>query len=110
MPGLDPEKIRQLQALKNKPKKRGGGGRKGKNSLDLSVRTLETWFNPQLRHRFYDDAGDKIICENPNCLDPRDKNKGVMTVEVDGHFMCRHCFLAGYRNEVSQSDQERLAV
>ena len=102
---LSAEKIAQLQALKNKPKVRRGG--RAKSAIDTSIRTLETWF--KLHHRFYDyETKEPLVCENPNCLDPRETGKGRMVVEVEGHYMCRYCFLGGY--VVENPAQEQLAV
>jgi hypothetical protein len=90
---LDPEKIKALIAKKNAPKRRGGGGGRKSSRVDDSVRTVETWF--ALHHRFYDDETREMLhCDNPNCQDPR--QKGIMVVEVNAHFMCRYCFLDGY--------------
>lgn len=87
---LDPEKIKQLMAIKNKPKRTGGRGGK---KVDLNVRTVATWF--ALQHRFYDyETSEQLKCANPNCVDPR--HKGIMVVDVNGTFMCRYCFLDGW--------------
>jgi hypothetical protein len=110
---LDPSKIKQLLAAKNKPKSKGGGRGKGKKKVDTSVRTYETWFS--LDHRFYDmttTPPTQLYCENPECLDPRkrDGKGGIMVVEVDSVFMCRYCFLDGWPNASQNPAQERLDV
>lgn len=104
---IDPDKLQRLLELKNKPKPRRGGGRK-KSGVDTSVRTYETWF--KLHTHVYDNAGEKLSCDNPNCLDPREDGKVKMIAEVDGVNMCRYCFLGGYGLEnPAQGTIEELA-
>lgn len=101
---LDPERIKQLLASKNKPKAKGGGRGKGKK-VDTSIRNVTTWF--ALDHLMTKD--DEILhCANPNCVDPREK--GIMVVEVDNTFMCRYCFLEGWRAPDNNPAQESLDV
>jgi hypothetical protein len=58
-------------------------------------RVIDTWFNLK-NHRIREEG-----CDNPDCLDPREEGtKGVnVVVEVKGVFMCRFCFLAGWKSD-----------
>lgn len=87
---LDPAKIKQLMAIKNRPKKTGGRGSK---KVDTSVRTYETWFSMQSM-LLHPETRESLKCENPNCVDPR--HTGIMCCEVNGVYMCRYCFLDGW--------------
>lgn len=55
-------------------------------------RIIDTWFNLK-NHRIREEG-----CDNPDCVDPRaEKTRGVNVVtEIQGKFMCRYCFLAGW--------------
>jgi hypothetical protein len=98
--GLTPE---QIQILLSKPAAAGRGkGRKPKNYIDTTQRTVMVWF--KLAHKLFDeDTQEPARCSNPNCQDTRAKQ---MVAEVDGIKMCRRCFLDGY-GKVSE-DQESL--
>lgn len=90
---LSNEQIAQLLAL---PKRRGGG-RRGKTGPDTTVRDYQTWF--KLAQKMIDeDTNELIHCENENCIDPRAKagQGGIVCAQVEGKFMCRHCFLDGW--------------
>jgi hypothetical protein len=87
---LDPEKIKQLLAKKNAPRRSGGGGRK---KADTSVRDYPTWFAVG-SHLYPNEDGSTRKCENPNCQDPR--QHGILLIDVDGTYMCRYCFLGGW--------------
>lgn len=105
---LDPEKIKQLQAIKNKPRSRAGGGpgrgrkRKGPDLTTIESRTYETWFDSstvRIQFQYEDDDGNVQMrrCTNPNCLDPRTPDKGgIMVVEINGEYCCRYCFIDGW--------------
>jgi len=96
---LDPEKIKHLMAVKNRPKVR----KTRRSGPDTNIRTVATWF--ALQHRFMDnDTGEMLKCENTNCQDPR--QKGIMVVEVNGTFMCRYCFLDGWKAD----NPEQVAI
>jgi hypothetical protein len=54
-------------------------------------RDIATWF--KLNQVFREEG-----CDNPDCADPRpadDKGREIVT-KVQGQFMCRHCYLAGW--------------
>jgi len=86
---LDPEKLKRLMELKNKPKVR----RTRKSGPDTSVRDMETWFKLST-HMMNNDTKELLKCENPNCVDPR--HKGILVAQVNGRWMCRYCFLDGW--------------
>jgi hypothetical protein len=88
---LDPSKIKALQALKNKPRSRAGGGPgrgRKKSKVDLTTiesRTYETWFDSstvRVLFQYEDEDGNVQMrrCSNPNCLDPRSPEKGGIMV------------------------------
>lgn len=95
---LDPELIKQLI---NKPKRTGGGGGKGKAKVDTSVRDHVTWF--KLVSKLLDeDTSEMLTCENPDC-----PGTGHMCTEINGHQMCRICFLEGW---LSNPDDSQLII
>jgi|SRR5215469_13548682 len=97
---LDPEKLKRLMAIKDKPKTRGG---RRKSGPDVNVRTYETWF--ALQHLMMNNETKELFkCENPDCQDPR--HKGILVVDVNGTKMCRFCFLDGWLLE----NPEQLVV
>jgi len=53
-------------------------------------RTHRVWFHnlPQIMGQ----------CSNPDCIDPRNLSQ-VHVAEVDGHLMCRFCFVAGWKDD-----------
>lgn len=108
MPGLSNEDIKKLLAVK--PKKTSGGVKSNKG-IDTSVRTFETWF--KLGHRLFDEnTGEPRGCDNPNCIDPRPSaaSKKQIVVEIaPNQFCCRFCFLDGWSQDNSNSDQLKLA-
>lgn len=103
---LTNEQIATLLAL---PKTRRGGKRKPAGP-DTSVRDYQTWF--KLAHSFLDDETNELLrCENESCLDPRalaGEGKGIVVTQVNGKWMCRHCFLAGWL--LDDPDQIEIAV
>lgn len=106
---LTNEQIATLLAL---PKRRGGGKRK--TGPDTSVRDYQTWF--KLAHSFLDEeagTGELLRCENESCLDPRalaGEGKGIVVTQVNGKWMCRHCFLAGWLLDDPDQAQIEIAV
>lgn len=52
----------------------------------VAVRDQDTWYF-KVDHTMGED------CENPECVDPRNKPR-IMTAVVNGKRMCRFCFLA----------------
>jgi hypothetical protein len=111
MTSLDKDFLNQLLEEDAKAPKRGGGGRaKADPTAD---RTLTTWFklphhicSSDCPHRT-DEAnptkpnGEGIgnACWNPNCVDPRDKNKdraAQIVFAVKGKPICRYCYIDGY--------------
>jgi|SRR5215471_7595082 len=97
---LDPDKIKYLQAIKNRPRKTTG---RGKKAVDTNVRDMETWFKLD-RRMMNNETKELFRCENPNCVDPR--QSGIMVSEVNGVFMCRYCFIDGWL--ASNPDQTTL--
>lgn len=91
---LDPEKIKRLMEVKNRPKPKRGGRKKG--GIDVSIRTEETWF--KLRTHFYNEQGERAECENSECVDPRPPERGKLVAEIEGTWMCRYCFLDGFKS------------
>lgn len=88
---LSNERIKELLALKNAPKK----GRSGKPKFDPNDRSFKAWF--ALQHQLYDhDTGDPTFCENPDCVDTRDKTHGQSVGDFNGTKICRFCFLEGW--------------
>jgi hypothetical protein len=91
---LTPEQIKEL--LSKATAKPRGAGRRPKNFIDTSDRTVVTWF--KLGHKLFDEeTGDRAECSNPNCPDTRHTK---MVANVDGIRMCRRCFLAGYSAKI----------
>jgi hypothetical protein len=100
---LDPEKIKQLLEKKNKPKARSIGAR-GKK-VDPTDRSYQAWFAYEIR--LINDK-EPVFCENPDCIDPREKNYGQPVVVVNGKNMCRFCFIEGWLLE--NANQQKIAV
>lgn len=67
--------------------------RKSKSGPDTSVRDYQTWF--KLAQKMIDDDNTLPECTNPNCPDKREY--GAIVATVNGHDMCRLCFLAGWQ-------------
>lgn len=89
---LTAEEVKALLALP--PKTRGG--RKSKNGIDTSERTVMVWF--KLAHKMFDEeTGELAHCQNENCQDTREHH---LVVSVNGFLMCRRCFLDGWKLEV----------
>jgi hypothetical protein len=85
---LSNEDILRLLA-KKQPVKTSRGKR-----IDTRVREVEVWF--ALQHKLFDEEKQEMVrCSNPDCQDPR--KRGQLVVDIDGVFMCRRCFLAGYK-------------
>ena len=96
---LDLDKIKALQAIKNKPKRRPTRKRKGPDLTTIESRTLETWFSLQHKFQAEDEEGNisMLRCESPDCRDPRNPEKGgIRVVEINGRHICRYCFLDGW--------------
>lgn len=90
---LSPEQIKALLAV---PEKKKSAGRKPKNYIDTSVRTIVTWF--KLHHKLMDlETYELSKCDNPNCTDTRERQAVAM---VNGKNMCRRCFLDGWLSEI----------
>lgn len=53
-------------------------------------RTYHNWF--------YETQHTYGQCENADCIDPRG-GESAMVAEINGHKMCRFCFLAGWNSE-----------
>lgn len=85
----------QLKALLALPKRAPRGTSKGPNT---AVRDVATWF--KLPHVMKENEdGTKPLCDNPDCIDPRSKERGQVLVELNDSSntrICRYCFLAGY--------------
>ena len=89
---LSKEKIAELMAKKNAPRKTGTGGRR---KFDINDRSYQAWF--AMEHRIYDrKTGDPAFCSNPDCADPRDKTYGQTIVFIGEKGVCRFCFLSGW--------------
>lgn len=97
----------ELAALLAKPaSKRGGGGRK--KAPQGSVRDVDTWF--KLPHILIDPtmpvgSANLPKCENPECIDPRPKERGQVVADVNAKLMCRYCFLDGWNTAQQQISQ-----
>jgi|SRR5215471_17741563 len=113
---LTPEQIKELYAKKAAQPKRGGAARK---PPDYNDRSYQAWF--KLEHT---DPEDKVMCSNPNCLDPQGHKwanppesaeqvvADVKTEESGIVTMCRYCFTIGWltKRESEKVAQERLEV
>ena len=94
-PGLSPDQIKALLAVPAKKPR-------SKKTIDDSVRDHKTWF--ALKPKIHDDNLVDFKCDNPNCLDTRpavvtamgNEIKKQYVVNVNGHNMCRYCFLDGW--------------
>ncbi len=103
---LDPEKIRELLAKKDQKKERKTGQRTSSGKrVDPNDRSYQAWFT--LNHMMIDhDTNEMLWCENPDCVDPRDKQYGQTVVEINGRKMCRFCFVEGWLQ--TNPNQEKL--
>ena|SRR5215831_17242513 len=92
---LDPEKIKELYAKKNRPRASSGTRTSSGKKIDPKDRSHQAWF--ALNHLLIDhETNDMVWCDNPNCVDPRDNKYGQTVVEVNGRKMCRFCFIDGW--------------
>lgn len=83
---LSEEEINKLLSLP----RRGGGKKK---ELDTSTRDYQTWFKLAIK-MVDENTQELILCENPDCTDPR--GQGIVVAKVNDKFMCRRCFLNGW--------------
>jgi len=89
---LSNEKIAELIKKRDAPRRTGTGGRR---KFNINDRSYQAWF--ALHHELHNpDTGDPAFCDNPNCVDPRDKTHGQSVVDLDGKKVCRFCFLEGW--------------
>lgn len=97
MSPLDPAKIRELmiknEAAKAKPKQTRTG-RRASSKTDPNDRSAVAWF--KLEHHLLDDSDEPVFCDNPDCIDPRPKERGQVVAEVVEKRMCRFCFFDGW--------------
>lgn len=93
----------QINKLLNLPRRAGR-----RTGPDTSVRDYATWF--KLAQKMVDDyTGELVRCSNDNCQDPRrDTQKTVLCVQINGQYMCRNCFLAGWL--LKPEEQEQLQI
>jgi hypothetical protein len=99
---LDLAKIKELQ---EKSRTRG----RTKKPTGPIPRDYQNWF--KLQHKMVDiQTGELMHCENEDCEDPRRENnpeyRGISVAEVNGRFMCRHCFLGGWLTK----DEDQLEL
>lgn len=94
---LDPAKIREIYAKKETKAKRRSNkvtGLKGKK-VDVNDRSYQAWF--ALNHMLIDhETNEMLFCDNPDCIDPRDKVYGQTVVDINGSKICRFCFVEGW--------------
>lgn len=96
---LTPEQIQKLMNLPKVGRRSGPNKNKitgiGNKKVDITVRNYETWFN--VNHVLIDmDTQELVLCDNPNCVDPRDKTHGQTVTVINEKRMCRFCFLDGW--------------
>jgi hypothetical protein len=104
---LTSDQIKTL--LERKPTRK-----RGKKEIDTSIRDHQTWF--KLARKEVDENYEPLLCENPNCVDPRPPTisatgaevKYQAVAEIKGKRVCRFCFFDGWL--LDNPDQERLAA
>src|SRR5215831_8346588 len=104
---LDPAKIKELyEKKKQRAASRSTGPRTSKGKrIDPNDRSFQAWF--ALNHMLIDhETNGMLWCDNPDCIDPRDKTYGQTVVEINGRKMCRFCFVEGWL--VANPAQARL--
>lgn len=71
--------------------------RGGKRAPKPIARTHDGWFSLQHKLMDQDDPNLPMKCENPNCIDPRNRDS-QMCAKPPGtdKYMCRFCFLDGW--------------
>jgi hypothetical protein len=80
---LSKDEIASILA-KSKRKPRG-------KKYDFKTRTVANWFT--IPHSMG-------TCSNEDCESPAEKGgRNRMVADIDGHIMCRICFVAGWRND-----------
>lgn len=80
--------------LANELNKPARGGKRAPKPVE---RTHEGWFG--LQHKLMDDIDIDMPmrCQNPNCVDPRNKESQVCAKPPGtDKYMCRFCFLNGW--------------
>lgn len=95
--GLSNQKIAELMTKKSTRAPRSSNTTTGigNKKVNLEVRDFTTWF--ALPHHILGRDGMELAtCENPDCIDTRDKSRGQTCVDIHGTWICRICFLGGY--------------
>jgi hypothetical protein len=108
MMALDNDRIKALLAKKAAEPTKQSRAKKTKG--DPNDRSFTAWF--ALEHHLLDDAQEPMYCNNPDCIDPRDKTHGQVVVELPASEpvvrLCRFCFVEGWLlvNESQQQLQQ----
>jgi len=100
---LSAEKIAELVKKRDAPKP----SRTGRKKFNVNDRSYQAWFALE-HHLLAEDGKSMAFCDNPDCLDPRDKTYGQTVVDINGQHLCRFCFLNGWLT--TSSGQEELST
>lgn len=97
----------QIQELLNKPEKPVRAKRGGIDYTTAESRSYENWF--KLAHHLMDqETQEPAKCENPNCIDQRERQDVVALIQTSNHpepiKLCRICFVDGYGVGTGVSD------
>jgi|SRR5215471_14477695 len=99
---LDPAKIK---ALLEKKQTRARTPRGARSKANLNDRSYQAWFKHD--HILIKEK-EPVFCDNPDCIDVRDKKYGQVVVDLNGTKMCRFCFIEGWL--VISENQSEIAV
>jgi len=61
-----------------------------------------------MEHHLLNEDNEMARCDNPDCIDPRDKTYGQTVVDINGKSLCRYCFLGGWLT--TNQEQQEIAT